>query len=82
MLPTHLGAQQGDMIWGDPTQIMTRIHRDILKVKGLDGTNVGPQNVIPSIDCLWAFTSVTQTPTLTRFAHEPPPSRVLTKRYN
>ena len=27
MLPTHLGAQQGDMIWGDPTQIMTRIHR-------------------------------------------------------
>ena len=27
MLPTLLGAQQGDMIWGNPAQIMTRIHR-------------------------------------------------------
>ena len=63
MLPTHHGAQQGDMVWGKPIRRPGQGYiSGRLGMKGLDWTNVFLQKVLPSLDNLREVTNDSQTP--------------------
>ena len=65
MLPTRLGAQQGDLCWGNLTQDKSGIHWWYTQVKQLNWTNAFLSNATPSsYNIIKGIAYVSQIPVL------------------